>query len=139
MHEIKPNTPYALVNLQFAVQSTNPEEVADGLNETLRECLSENFIADYALKHTDNPVIVESSDEPEEGGLFDQVQTYAICIKGSSYNEKWLQIESNQNLAAMDQILLSALLTNNNMVDVCDDDTIFVCKVRDMPRHILIK
>lgn len=73
-HAITANKPHAIVNVTLAIAETDGDNIADGLNELLRDHLSTDFLADYMFCNTDEPVIKISSNEPEEGELFETVK-----------------------------------------------------------------
>lgn len=69
-HDIQKNTMHAVITMQVAIDSNNPDEIADGLNEFLRPEIGEGFLVDYAFYNTEDPLLVMASAEPEEGELF---------------------------------------------------------------------
>jgi hypothetical protein len=77
MHYLKPNTQYTIVTLSVAVAATNDAMVADCLNETLRECLDPEGIADYTLHALTDTSIVSTDSNPEEGDLFHSIEGVA--------------------------------------------------------------
>jgi hypothetical protein len=68
--DIKPNQTHAVITMQIALHSQNPDEIADGLNEFLRPEVGQGWIADYSFYNTDNPLLVKASNSPVEGELF---------------------------------------------------------------------
>lgn len=68
--DIRPNKTHAVITMQIALHSQNPDAIADGLNEMLRPEVGEGWIADYAFYNTDNPLLVIASNNPIEGELF---------------------------------------------------------------------
>lgn len=68
--DIKPNATHAVITMQIALHSQNPEAIADGLNEFLRPEVGQGWIADYSFYNTDNPLLVIASNDPVEGELF---------------------------------------------------------------------
>jgi hypothetical protein len=68
--DIKPNAVHAVVTMQIALHSQNPDEIADGLNEFLRPSVGEGWVADYAFYNTDKPLLITASNNPVEGELF---------------------------------------------------------------------
>jgi thiamine phosphate synthase YjbQ (UPF0047 family) len=73
MHSIKPNTKYAIVKVEFAVETNDKQElsnITDGLNEMIRPACAEGFIGDWRFDFTDNIKEVVSSSDPEEGEIF---------------------------------------------------------------------
>jgi len=74
MHNITANATHAIIEAKLAINaedSANVDSIADGLNELLRESVASGFLADYAFYNSDNPSMVKSDNNPEEGDLFD--------------------------------------------------------------------
>lgn len=134
-HDIKPLADHSVLNIQLAIHSTDPDEIADGLNEFFRPEIGEGWIADYALFHTDKPTVVTSSTKPEEGELFDKASLYTICVQDSDYNEEWIKIETELDLAAMDESKLRKVLSGK--VVIGQEDRVFVGAVKGMQRITL--
>lgn len=136
-HDIKPLSKHSVINIQLAIHSTNPDEIADGLNELLRPEIGEGWIADYAFFHSDDPTIVTSSDAPEEGELFNQVKLYVICVQDSDYNEEWIKVGSELALNSMSEDELRENLSDQ--VVIGQEDRVFVGELSEMTRVILNK
>lgn len=75
MHDLKPNSLHAVVNCQVVIcpkYANSPDNINDGLGEIFRSEIGAGFIADYAFFNTDNPALVMTSEEPEEGELISE-------------------------------------------------------------------
>lgn len=73
MHNVVPNQNHAVISLTVALPpscSNSAAEVADALNEFLREAVFDGHLADYTLHGLNNIQIVKAGDEPEEGEIF---------------------------------------------------------------------
>lgn len=134
-HDIKPLATYSVVSLQLAVHSTDPDLIADGLNDFLRPEIGEGWIADYTLFNAGPPTLVTASSEPEEGELFHKTTLYTICIQDSDYNEEWVKVESTQDLTAMSEEQLHKTLFGK--VNIHPGDRVFIGAVNDM-QHIIL-
>ncbi|TNC80831.1 MAG: hypothetical protein C9356_11955 [Oleiphilus sp.] len=134
-HDIKANKEHAVVNVRLAIQHTDPNDIADGLNETLRDQIGKNFISDYAFYNTDSPALVKASDDPEEGELFAQIRTYAVCVQDSDYNEHWIKVETQLDLAAMSEDKLKDNI--GDYIVFGEDDRVFVGCVESMQRILI--
>lgn len=134
-HDIKPKTQHSILNIQLALHSTDPDEIADGLNEFFRPELGEGWIADYALFHTDQPTVLTSSEEPAEGELFDRVKRYTICIQDSDYNEDWVRVDTELDLEGMTEEELAKAL--GGKIVIGQEDRVFVGCVDSMQRVTL--
>ena len=69
-HDIQPKQHYSITTMQIALHCIDGDEAADGLNELIGLEIGQVFIADYAFYNSDEPTIIQVTDEPEEGELF---------------------------------------------------------------------
>jgi len=134
-HDIKASTQYAIVTLQLAINDTDPNSIADGLNDLLNPEIGEGWIADYALLNTDEPFVTQSSPEPDEGELFDSKKLYTVCVQDSDGNEDWVKVETALDLDAMDDEQL--LKTLSSKIVIGGEDTILIADVSTMQRVII--
>lgn len=134
-HDIKPSTEHSVLNIQLAIHSTNPDEIAGGLNEFFRPEIGEGWIADYALFNAGLPTVVASSSKPEEGELFDKVKLYTIYIQGADDNKRWVKVETGLALASMNEGKLRQVLSGKVMIE--QEEQVFVGAVNDM-QHITL-
>ncbi len=68
MHALKANTEYKIVTIELAMPANlTYDEIADGLNEILRENCDEKFIADWRFPFHN----VWIGPNPEEGEVFE--------------------------------------------------------------------
>lgn len=138
MHNIKPNAPHAIVNLRLAISancSNDPDSIADGLNELLRESVSSGFLADYEFTDLDNPAMVNSEKTPEEGDLFHNLQSYMVCVQDSDYNEEWIKVDTVKPLADLDENALMEAL--KDVITIGERDRIFVGNINTSQRVVL--
>lgn len=134
-HSIEENKKYSVVSVKLAVNATDPNDLADSLNETFREHIGEGVIADYALLNTEEPVVVMSSSEPKEGELFDQAQAYLLHVEGSDYSEEWKKIETTSDLESMSATQLKDFLCGKLVIG--GDDRISITRLEDVGRIVL--
>ncbi|WP_318493568.1 hypothetical protein [Photobacterium leiognathi] len=71
MHNITPKAPHIIINAKLAMHSDLNciENIADGINETLREAVNADLLADYQFDSI-NTATVFASSSPEEDELF---------------------------------------------------------------------
>lgn len=129
-HNIEPKTKYAVVNVRMAIEQTNPDSIADGLNEWLTASLGDDFLADYEFTNSDNPYITESSDKPEEGELFIKVQEFVVCLQDPDYQESWYRIRAQADLNCLTDDELRNYLSEHIVVG--QSDRVFVSHVSAM-------
>lgn len=134
-HDIQPRTPYSIVTVKLALQTTCGDTAADGLNELLNEQIGVGFIADYALLHTDSPVVVESSEEPEEGELFTGLGTWLVMSTREGVATGYHRVDSALALNLMNQDELLAKLADKFGIEA--GDFIEVIKMEDLRRHVV--
>lgn len=60
---------------------------------------------------------------------------YTVCIQDSDYNEDWIKVETELDLAAMDERELIKVLSDK--VVIGDNDRVFVGSVKGMQRVII--
>lgn len=138
MHNITPKALHAIINARIAISaqdSIDPNHIADGLNELLRDSVASGFMADYEFIHSDLPASVEATDEPHEGELFESLKTFMICIQDRDYNEDWVKVESSKPLDKMDKDELKSVL--EGVVALNYDSSVFVGNVNTTQRFIV--
>lgn len=134
-HDIQPLTPHAIITLKLALKTTCGDTAADGLNELLNSEIGAGFIADYALLHTDNPMIVHASEEPEEGELFIHPGTWLVIPTRDGVATGYHRVDSAMDLHLMSQDELLAKLGGKFVID--QGDYIQVIKMEDLRRHVV--
>lgn len=134
-HDIQPNAHYAVVTVKLAVATICGDTAADGLNELLNPEIGEGFIADYALLHTDRPIIVESSDVPEEGELFVNASTWLVLVKQDDYVTAYHRVDSALELHLMAQSELIEMLREKFVIE--QGAHVDVLKLDEMQRHLV--
>jgi hypothetical protein len=138
MHNITPNATHAIINARIAISakdSIDPDHIADGLNELLRNSVDYGFMADYEFANSDQPAMVKSDSQPEEGDLFQSLHGYMICVQDSGYNEEWIKVETTKLLADMDESELRETL--KNVIVIGEEDRVFVGNIQTSQRVIL--
>jgi hypothetical protein len=77
-HHIQPNSLHSLITLELAIRETSPTEVTEGINQLLAPEIGEGWLADYQFINADNQPLVEASEEPKGGELFNAPQSKTI-------------------------------------------------------------
>lgn len=134
-HDITPNRPHAIITVKIALNTTCGDTAADGLNELFNPQIGAGFIADYAFLHTDNPLLVHASDEPEEGELFVKPATWLVMTKRDDMVTGYHRVDSVLPLNLMPQIELVAMLSQAFVVK--PGEYLEVLKIDDLKRHIV--
>lgn len=134
-HDIQANTPHSIVTVKLAIAAICGDTIADGLNQLLNPEIGEGFIADYALLHTHSPLIVHSSDEPEEGELFNDAGTWMVVIHQDVGVTDYHRVDTAVRLDTLKHDELKALLSPK--FDIEDGAAIDVFKIETTKRHVL--
>ena len=134
-HDIQPNANYAVVTVKLALATICGDTAADGLSELLNPEIGEGFIADYALLHTDRLMIVESSDEPEEGELFVDAATWLVLVKQGDCVTAYRRVDSALELHLMAQTELIEMLGEKFLIE--QGAHVDVLKLDEMQRHLV--
>lgn len=134
-HDIQANTPHAIITVKLALATLCGDTIADGLNQLLNPEIGEGFIADYALLHTHSPLIVNSSDEPEEGELFNDAGTWMVVIHQDVGVTDYHRVDTAIRLDTLKHDELKALLSPK--FDIEDGAAIDVFKIETTKRHVL--
>lgn len=134
-HALQPQTPYSIVTVKLALQTTCGDTAADGLNVFLSEQVATGFVADYALLHTDSPIVVESSQEPEEGELFTQSGTWLVMPTRDGVVTGYHRVDSALALNLMSQDELFSKLSGKFEIE--PGEYIEVIKIEDLRRHVV--
>lgn len=134
-HDIQANTPHAIVTVKLAIAAICGDTIADGLNEMLNPHIGEGFIADYALLHTHSTLIVNSSEEPEEGELFNDAGTWMVAIHQDVGVTDYHRVDSAIRLDTLTPDELIELLSPKFNIE--DGAGIDVIKIETTKRHIL--
>lgn len=82
--------------------------------------------------HSDEPAVVVSSELPDSGELFEKLSSYTICIQDKNGKLDWLKVETQLDLAAMDESDLRKALSDK--VAIYHEDKVFVGNVNRMKR-----
>lgn len=134
-HDITPNAPHAIITVKLALNTLCGDTAADGLNDLLNPEIGAGFIADYALLHTDNPMIVHASEEPEEGELFVEPATWLVITKRDDLVTGYHRVDSALPLNLMPQIELVEMLSAKFVVE--PGEHLEVLKIDDLKRHLV--
>ena len=135
MHNIQPNAKHAIVSILVAMPATGydtPSEIADGLNELLRTAVHDEHIADYKLVNVHKPVVAKADNKPEEGSLFEKMRSYMVCVVDTDHNEEWIRVDTELDLADMNEVELKAVL--KGVVIIGEDDSISVSDIDSCQR-----
>ena len=118
-HNIQAGQPHSILNIKLAMHGTEPNSIADELNELFRDALGYSSVADYMFAHSDNPAIIHATDDPAEGELFEAHRTYCACIINDT-STTWVKIESTLPLCDYDSIQLRRIVSRIYPVGTCD-------------------
>lgn len=134
-HDITPNAPHAIITVKLALNTLCGDTAADGLNDLLNPEIGAGFIADYALLHTDNPMIVHASEEPEEGELFVESATWLVMTKRDGSVTGYHRVESTLPLHLLAQDALATLMSGKFVIE--PGECLEVLKIDEMKRHFV--
>lgn len=134
-HDIKSNKNHAIINLKIALNETDGDRIADGLNELLNEQLDHGFIADYAILNSDQPAIIKAFDDNKEGELFNRMNNFTVCITNKEGQCGWAKIETELNLDRMDQDALRNALAD--FIYIQEGETVLVCNAAKTMRFFI--
>ena len=134
-HDITPNAPHAIITVKLALNTLCGDTAADGLNDLLNPEIGAGFVADYSLLHTDNPMIVHASEEPEEGELFVEPATWLVITKRDDLITGYHRVDSTLPLHLMAQDALATLLSGKFVIE--HGEHIEVLKIDDLKRHLV--
>jgi len=139
MHNYTSNAKHAVIHARLAISaedSTNVDNVADGLNELLRDSVHSGFLADYCFDNSDNPAMPTASENPEEGELLEGLKTYLlILVNRESLDHVHVRVETTLDLASMSEDEVRNAVADVVMVE--DDDDIEVIDLSRTDRVVL--
>lgn len=135
MHNITAGQKHAILRVSIALNSTEPAEITDGLNELFNNQIADGFVADYKFHHADSPLIVKASDEPEEGELFVDTGAYVVLIENEAGQKIMVNVESDSPLDSLP--LPEARQALSQIIALKANDQVFIQRLDTMSRLTL--
>lgn len=135
MHNITAGQKHAVLRVSIALNSTEPAEITDGLNEIFNSQIANGFVADYRYHDAKRPLIAKASDDPEEGELFVNAGVYVVLIEIKADQKVMVNVESDLPLDSLP--LPEARQALSRIIALRATDQVFIQRLDTMSRLTL--